>query len=843
MARADPSTIKNKFLVGYQGWFACPGDGDPITETGWSHWFNASGQPTTDLWPDVSHYPPCELYPATTLKLKSGEHPQLFSSRNPATVRRHFHWMAKSSVDGAFLRRPLRHCMHQGELLRWRDNIGRHVRSAAEMEHRVYAIMYDVSGVTPDLVQGILQEDWNHLLRDEHVLDSPSYLREQGRAVVCLWGFGFAARNHDPDVVKVIVSYIRKTTPGGAYIIAGVPSHWRTSDGDADPNPEFLDLWLNEVDAILPWTVGCYDDETQVNEYAERLEEDLRLLRVRQKVEKWRNVEYMPVVFPGCSGFNTSGGQWNFNSIKRNGGQFLWRQIYNACNNGVTTLYGATWDEYDEGTALMPAVPKAELLPVSHHRPLMSLDEDGYNIPSDWLSAILSRNSPSLTYYSRYMRICGLAREFLTEGAQFSSTFPLEELLDYWETRSVPSTPNLVTQPLSPSPFIAEEPSPPPYSESPSNSSPLSRYPTSSLLQELQSRQPDMSTSRLSRSSRPLPPIPSTISTEIRPKSDEGRACHSCTSDPSYPDLTDVPSAMSGHRQRPSSPELTVQVTFLADVRQEESNVSSPGTSVDLFDLPNTTFSERCAPIFPEPDITASSLAGQGILDLSSSDNLTPPAQMNQTSEFDSYFDTPLTFCHSHRSEASGSSNSLSLSPSSLFTRRRISAVLNAGPSLAIPDISPSALASLFNARSSNTSAKSPTPTSPSTIFSPVPSESDSTGTSQPSSPGSMSSKKRVASLRCIVRRLKPSRKGGDASVPPVPSLGPKASEDKKSLKSTTSKEESPKKQRREELARELKRREQEVKAQKDQESVKKRPRRRDSTACIFALPDNGFAM
>ena len=50
--------------------------------------------------------------------------------------------MAKSSVDGAFLQRPLRHCLHQGELLRWRDNIGRHVRSAAEMEHRVYAIMY-----------------------------------------------------------------------------------------------------------------------------------------------------------------------------------------------------------------------------------------------------------------------------------------------------------------------------------------------------------------------------------------------------------------------------------------------------------------------------------------------------------------------------------------------------------------------------------------------------------------------------------------------------------------------------------------------------------------------------
>ncbi|EEB98946.1 hypothetical protein MPER_01458, partial [Moniliophthora perniciosa FA553] len=39
---------------------------------------------------------------------------------------------------------------------------------------------------------------------------------------------------------------------------------------------------------------------------------------------------------------------------------------------------------YEEGTALMPAVAKKESLPVSHRYPLLSLDEDGYDIPSDW---------------------------------------------------------------------------------------------------------------------------------------------------------------------------------------------------------------------------------------------------------------------------------------------------------------------------------------------------------------------------------------------------------------------------------------------------------------------------
>lgn len=40
-----------------------------------------------------------------------------------------------------------------------------------------------------------------------------------------------------------------------------------------------------------------------------------------------------------------SGGKWAFNNIKREGGHFLWRQIYNALKNGATIIYGATWDE------------------------------------------------------------------------------------------------------------------------------------------------------------------------------------------------------------------------------------------------------------------------------------------------------------------------------------------------------------------------------------------------------------------------------------------------------------------------------------------------------------------
>lgn len=127
--RANPKTIHDKFLVGYQGWyvnprvyeeyllnehriglhaqemvhlsllvrsnvrrlaispliFASPG------HHGWIHWFDKpipdGGKPTIDAWPDVSEYSPEELYPAPGLSI-DGKPALLFSSRNPKTVQR-----------------------------------------------------------------------------------------------------------------------------------------------------------------------------------------------------------------------------------------------------------------------------------------------------------------------------------------------------------------------------------------------------------------------------------------------------------------------------------------------------------------------------------------------------------------------------------------------------------------------------------------------------------------------------------------------------------------------------------------------------------------------------------
>ncbi len=47
---------------------------------------------------------------------------------------------------------------------------------------------YDVSGVPGDRIEKVIKVDWQHLLRDRCILDSPAYLHEDGRPVIALWG-------------------------------------------------------------------------------------------------------------------------------------------------------------------------------------------------------------------------------------------------------------------------------------------------------------------------------------------------------------------------------------------------------------------------------------------------------------------------------------------------------------------------------------------------------------------------------------------------------------------------------------------------------------------------------
>src|ERR1700716_2108283 len=58
----DPSALKGKVLLGYQGWFRCPAGG--ASGTNWSHW-TSTGVPTAaaisiDMYPDMREFEPGE---------------------------------------------------------------------------------------------------------------------------------------------------------------------------------------------------------------------------------------------------------------------------------------------------------------------------------------------------------------------------------------------------------------------------------------------------------------------------------------------------------------------------------------------------------------------------------------------------------------------------------------------------------------------------------------------------------------------------------------------------------------------------------------------------------------
>ena len=66
----DASTLNGKVLLGYQGWFNCPGDGSPRENwRSWSRSVPAADTLTIDIYPDLSELTPAErcLVPGMTI--------------------------------------------------------------------------------------------------------------------------------------------------------------------------------------------------------------------------------------------------------------------------------------------------------------------------------------------------------------------------------------------------------------------------------------------------------------------------------------------------------------------------------------------------------------------------------------------------------------------------------------------------------------------------------------------------------------------------------------------------------------------------------------------------------
>jgi hypothetical protein len=374
----DASTIVGKFMLGYQGWHQCPNDGS--SETTWRHWFGSAppNQPLVDYWPDVSELTPDERFD-TGLTLPNGQPAYLFSDYKMATVVRHFEWMKANGMDGVMLQRFCSE-LSSNHMFTVRNQVTRNVMAGAAATGRVFNIMYDISGQDATTLVATIKNDWQYLVDTIGVTSSSRYLRQAGKPVVSIWGFGFSDRPGTPADLANLLDFFHNN-PNPAYqatVIGGVNNDWTTNATWAST--------LTGFDIISPWAVGRYkmssaSDTTSVSNWINsHTVPDLTYANQH-------GLLYLPVIFPGFS-FHNQDSAKPLNEIPRYGGHFLWQQAYNTLiaeqNAGAPLMmYGAMFDEVNEGTAFFKQATSSDGWPSG--LTMVPLDTDGYSqLPSDW---------------------------------------------------------------------------------------------------------------------------------------------------------------------------------------------------------------------------------------------------------------------------------------------------------------------------------------------------------------------------------------------------------------------------------------------------------------------------
>ncbi|MEO3809608.1 discoidin domain-containing protein [Sphaerisporangium sp. B11E5] len=354
-AASPPGDVVGKITVGYQGWFACVGDGAPIN--GWWHWSDNWGQPPSPgnnaivSWPDVRDY--TRVYQTAYPNLGNGGPATLFSSYDQQTVDTHFRWMRDNGCDTAALQRfnPF------GGEGPTRDAMAVKVRASAEAHGRKFYIMYDVTNWTN--MQSEIKTDWTSKM-SAHTA-SGAYARQNGKPVVCVWGFGFndPGRPFAPAACLDVINWFKNQ---GCYVIGGVPTYWR--QGVNDSRSGFGDVY-RAFHMISPWMVG----RTGTLDGLDWFHTNLTVPDVAECGA--RGIDYQPCVMPG-----------DLQSGHRSHGDFMWRMFYNVIRAGSHGIYISMFDEYNEGNQIAKTAETSAWVPAGSG--IRALDEDGTACSADY---------------------------------------------------------------------------------------------------------------------------------------------------------------------------------------------------------------------------------------------------------------------------------------------------------------------------------------------------------------------------------------------------------------------------------------------------------------------------
>ncbi len=383
----NANTIKGKVVAGYQGWFKAPND---LYDSGWRHWgFDGNGNSTVDMWPNPAHYDPGSLHPAPSMITESGAQGYVFSSGDPAVVNKHFEWMRKYNIDGVYLQRFLSNS-NAGTAPEWVLAL---VRQAAHLHGRVWAIEYDLSGGTDATVYDKITTDWKWLVDEVGITNDSRYLHEGGKPVVVLWGAAIRTDMTQASLDPLVDFFQDDPVYGDNYVVGCVkntfPSAWDTHNA--------------KYDSIFAWMGSQTNVATHAAQYG-----------INAQVHVW----------PGFSWQNLK--QYVFpHYTRRESGDFFWGKISNGINIiDPETVFVGMFDEYDEGTAIMPMSDDPPVVPYPNI-PNEAGDDDwghyitntdyntGYTSPSDW-----------------WMTLTGQAKEMLCDQRSFSYSTPAEAPLE-----------------------------------------------------------------------------------------------------------------------------------------------------------------------------------------------------------------------------------------------------------------------------------------------------------------------------------------------------------------------------------------------------------------------------
>ncbi|WP_426330178.1 glycoside hydrolase family 71/99-like protein [Pedobacter sp. R-06] len=381
-------SYKGLVMAGYQGWFNAKGDG---ADRGWNHYGRVEqAKIGVEIWPEMGEYR--KTY-KTPFKLANGDPAYLFSSYDRSSVQLHFKWMKDYGIDGVFIQRFVANLKYR-QGLNHNNKVLSTAFEAAAKNNRAVAVMYDFSGMI-DGDEKLVIQDFKNLvdsLKITNMGNNQNYLYHNGKPLVALWGVGFNDnRKYNLKNVQYIIDFLKNDPVyGGCSILLGVPTQWRELKGDTQSDPELLETFKN-ADIIHPWFVGRFA-EAGVPVMLERIRRDIAWCRENK-------VDYVPVVYPGFSWHNMRP-RSPFDQIPRNRGQFFWKQLSGAIENGAEMIYIAMFDEVDEGTAIFKMSKNP---PVGNVR-FLTPEED---IPSDY-----------------YMYLSGFAGKMLRGEVPFQSNIP-----------------------------------------------------------------------------------------------------------------------------------------------------------------------------------------------------------------------------------------------------------------------------------------------------------------------------------------------------------------------------------------------------------------------------------